>query len=63
MYNHVIKPKPHLKNLFKKQDPENERISGWNNATILEKACAEQEEQGGDEERDYTVITKVEDEE
>ena len=50
MYNHVIKQK-HLKNFFKKQYPEDERISGWNNATILEKACAEQEEQGGDEEK------------
>ena len=62
MYNHVIKQK-HLKNFFKKQYPEDERISGWNNATILEKACAEQEEQGGDEERDYTVIMQVRDEE
>jgi len=58
IFNHCIKPKHH-KNFFKKQNPEDSRIAGLSSADILMKAAEYEEEHGGSEERDYTVIRVV----
>jgi len=60
IFNHCIKPKHH-KNFFKKQNPEDGRIAGLSSADILTKAAEYEEEHGGSEERDYTVIGVVRD--
>ena len=60
IFNHCIKPKHH-KNFFKKRNPEDRRIAGLSNADILIKAAEYEEEHGGSEERDYTVIGVVRD--
>jgi len=57
IYNHV-KNNKHQKNFFKKLNPDDGRIMGMSKDQLLIKAAEYEEEEGGSDERDYTVIIK-----
>jgi len=60
IYHHVKNHK-HQKNFFRKMYPDDSRISGMSKDQLLTKAAELEEEEIGDDERDYSLIKKVQD--
>ena len=60
IFNHVKNAK-HQRNFFKKLYPDDGRILGMPKDQLLIKSAEYEEEEGGSEERDYSLINKVED--
>ena len=60
IYNHVKNHK-HQKNFFRKQFPDDPRITSMSKDQLLTKAAELEEEECGDDERDYSLIKKVKD--
>ena len=58
IFNHVKRPN-HLKNFFRKMNPDDARVAGMTSADILIKAAEWENTEYPDGERDYSVIVQV----